>query len=133
VTGVSEENRTRGHIVSFDDLDHTRHAHEFVGADHGAPFCLIVVHTPPGGGPAVHRHPYLEAFIVEQGTATFRIGDTEQVVEAGHIVVSPAGEAHGFTNSGEDELRLVAVHGAERFTTEWLQDVDQTWASRPRR
>jgi mannose-6-phosphate isomerase-like protein (cupin superfamily) len=55
------------------------------------------------------------------------------VVEAGHVVVSPAGEAHGFTNSGVGELRLVAVHGAERFTTEWLHDVDQTWMSRPRR
>lgn len=27
-------------------------------------------------------------------------------------MVSPAGEAHGFTNTGSGELRLIAIHGA---------------------
>ena len=37
----------------------------------------------------------------------FRYGDATTVVEGGHVVVSPPGEAHGFTNTGADELRLV--------------------------
>jgi len=122
----------RGHVVRFDELDHTEHADELVGADHGAPFSLILVHSQPGVGPKVHRHPYVEAFIVDAGEATFRIGDETIVVPAGHVVVSPAGEAHGFTNSGPGELRLIAIHGADRFSTEWLSGFDETWASKPK-
>jgi mannose-6-phosphate isomerase-like protein (cupin superfamily) len=122
-----------GKILLLDDLEHTRHAHEFVGADHGdVPFSVILVHSEPGVGPKLHRHPYAEVFVVESGQATFRIGDAEAVVEAGHVVVSPPGEAHGFVNSGAGELRLVAIHGASRFDTEWLAGPDPTWTSKPR-
>jgi mannose-6-phosphate isomerase-like protein (cupin superfamily) len=122
-----------GHIVPFDDLEHSEHSHEFVGADHGeVPFCVILVHSRPGVGPKLHRHPYAEVFIVESGQATFRIGEEEVVVEGGHVVVSPPGEAHGFTNTGSDELRLTAIHGASRFSTEWLAGPDPTWTSKRR-
>jgi mannose-6-phosphate isomerase-like protein (cupin superfamily) len=122
-----------GHIVPFDDLEHSEHSHEFVGADHGeVPFCVILVHSRPGVGPKLHRHPYAEVFIVESGHATFRIGEDEVVVEGGHVVVSPPGEAHGFTNTGSDELRLTAIHGASRFSTEWLARPDPTWTSKRR-
>ena len=71
-----------GSIVAFDDLDHTEHAHEFVGAEHGdVPFSIILVHSEPGVGPKLHRHPYPEVFVVESGQATFRIGDATAVVE----------------------------------------------------
>jgi len=123
----------RGEIIPLDDLDHTEHSHELVGADHGdVPFCLILVHSAPGVGPKLHRHPYAEVFVVEEGEATFRIGTDTVVVAAGHVVVSPAGEAHGFTNTGSGTLRLVAIHGAPRFSTEWLAGDDPTWTSRPR-
>ena len=53
-------------IIPFDDLDHTRHSHEFVGAEHGdVPFSIILVHSAPGVGPKLHRHPYAEVFVVE--------------------------------------------------------------------
>ena len=122
----------RGTIVPFDDLAHTEHAHEFVGAEHGeVPFCVILVHSKPGVGPKLHRHPYPEVFVVEAGQATFRIGESTAVVEAGNVVVSPPGEAHGFVNSGVGELRLVAIHGASRFDTEWLAGPDPAWTSTP--
>jgi mannose-6-phosphate isomerase-like protein (cupin superfamily) len=121
----------RGTIVPFDALEHSEHAHELVGAEHGdVPFCVILVHSRTGVGPKVHRHPYPEVFIVEAGRATFRIGDETVDVDSGHVVISPAGEAHGFVNSGDGELRLTAIHGAPRFTTEWLEGVDPTWTSR---
>jgi mannose-6-phosphate isomerase-like protein (cupin superfamily) len=123
----------RGHIVSMDDLDHTEHAHEFVGAEHGdVPFSVILVHSSPGAGPKLHRHPYAEVFIVESGEATFRIGADTVVVAGGHVVVSPPGEAHGFTNTGAGELRLTAIHGAGRFDTEWLAGDDPVWRSPPK-
>ena len=72
-----------------------------------------------------------EVFLVESGTATFQIGSETIEVTGGHVVVSPPGEAHGFTNTGDGELRLTAIHGAERFTTEWLAGADPVWTSEP--
>jgi mannose-6-phosphate isomerase-like protein (cupin superfamily) len=119
-------------IISFDDLPHSEHSHEFVGADHeDSPFSLILVHVQPGHGPQVHRHPYAEVFVVESGAATFRIGSQTLEVTGGHVVVSPPGEAHSFTNTGKDELRLTAIHGAGQFTTEWLRGADPVWTSTP--
>ena len=68
-------------IIRFDELPHTRHSHEFVGADHGdVPFSIILVHSQPGAGPAVHTHPYAEVFVVDAGQATFVLGDETVVV-----------------------------------------------------
>ena len=122
-----------GRILDFDELEHTEHAHELEGGDHGeVPFSVILVHSRPGVGPKLHRHPYTEVFIVESGRATFRIGEEEIVVDGGQVVVSPPGEAHGFTNTGEGELRLTAIHGAGRFSTEWLDGADPAWTSLPK-
>jgi mannose-6-phosphate isomerase-like protein (cupin superfamily) len=132
-SAMTDLQQPRGHIVPFDELEHTEHAHEFVGAEHGeVPFSVILVHSQPGIGPKLHRHPYAEVFIVESGTATFRIGDETVVVEGGHVVVSPPGEAHGFTNTGSAELRVTAIHGSSRFDTEWLAGFDPAFASRPK-
>jgi mannose-6-phosphate isomerase-like protein (cupin superfamily) len=120
-------------IIKLDDLPHERHSHEFVGDDNGdVPFSVILVHSRPGVGPKLHRHPYAEVFIVESGTATFQIGDEFLDVEGGNVVVSPPGETHGFTNGGTDELRLTAIHGSGRFNTEWLAGPDPTWTSKPK-
>lgn len=119
-------------ILDLDDLPHESHSHEFVGADHDdVPFSIILVHSRPGAGPKLHRHPYAEVFLVESGEATFQIGDERLVVPAGRIVVSPPGEAHGFVNSGPGELRLIAIHAAGRFDTEWLAGPDPLWTSKP--
>ena len=100
---MTDEHET-GSIVAFDDLDHTEHAHEFVRRawrravlDHPRPFGT-------GVGPKLHRHPYAEVFVVHSGQATFRIGDATAIVDAGHVVVSPPGEAHGFVNTGPAQL-----------------------------
>jgi len=91
-------------LIALDELPHEPHSHEFVAGDYGdVPFSVILVHAGPGAGPRLHRHPYAELFVVEAGEATFRIGDDEMVVAAGHVVVSPPGEAHGFRNSGSAE------------------------------
>ena len=48
----------------------------------------------------------------------------------GHDDNSPPGEAHGFINSGDGELRLTAIHGAGQFDTEWLAGPDPAWTSK---
>jgi quercetin dioxygenase-like cupin family protein len=117
-------------IIELDDLPHTTHAHEFVGAEHGdVPISLILVHVLPGAGPALHRHPYAEVFVVESGQATFQLGDEKIVVEGGHIVIGPPDIPHGFSNTGPGELRLIAIHCAPKFNTDWVSRPDPTWVS----
>ena len=118
-------------LIDLDDLPHTAHAHELIGADHGnVPVSLILVHSPPGTGPAMHRHPYPELFVVETGEATIRVGDAEVVAVRGQIAIAPANVAHGFTNTGSGELRLTAIHTASKFDTEWVAGTDREWASK---
>ncbi|HEX5451566.1 MAG TPA: cupin domain-containing protein, partial [Candidatus Limnocylindrales bacterium] len=119
-------------VISLDELDHTPDAHDFVGGDHDVPFSVILIHTPAGGGPKVHRHPYPEVFIVDAGEATFRLGDATRHVTAGHVVVGPSMVPHGFTNSGSSELRIVAIHGSPSFMTEWLDGAGGAWISKRR-
>jgi quercetin dioxygenase-like cupin family protein len=119
-------------FIDVDDLPRTPHAHEFVGADHGeVPFSIILVDAPPEAGPRLHRHPYPEVFVIQSGQATIQLGGEEIVVVAGQIAIAPTNVAHGFTNSGSTALRLVAIHGAATFDTEWLAlaGPDPAWAS----
>jgi len=128
------ENRAMRSLIDFDDLPQTENAHEFVGADYGeVPFSIILVHSAPGAGPRLHRHPYAEVFVVESGQATFQLGDDEIVVGSGQIVVGPSNVPHGFTNTGRGELRLTAIPGAANFNTEWLSGSDPVWTSKPKR
>jgi len=95
---------------------------EFQGYHLGAGVSFIVVDAPPGGGPKLHRHPYEEVFIVQEGIATFTVGDEQIEVQGGQVVVVPAGVAHKFVNSGEERLRQVDIHASERFVSEWLEN-----------
>jgi quercetin dioxygenase-like cupin family protein len=117
------------HLIDRAGLPRTQHSHELVGNKHGLPISLILVHSAPGTGPDMHRHPYPEVFVIEQGQATFRVGDTELVGESGQIVIAPANAYHGFTNTGTGELRLTAIHTAPTFDTEWLGRPDAGWVS----
>src|SRR5919109_3645226 len=120
--------RMRDLVIPLADLAPTPHSNEFVGAEHGdVPFSIILVHSQPGVGPKLHRHPYAEVFVVDSGQATFQLGDETVVVREGHLVVGPPNVPHGFMNTGIGELRLVAIHGASRFVTEWLAGADPVW------
>ena len=110
-------------IVRLDELPLSNIAREFVGADHGGVgICAILVEAPPGAGPSLHRHPYPEVLITQEGTATFLLGEDgeRREVGAGEIVVVPAGQWHGFVNSGEGPLRQLDIHVSASFHTEWL-------------
>jgi quercetin dioxygenase-like cupin family protein len=96
-------------------------ARELVGDDHGGVgVCVIFVDAPPGGGPGLHKHPYEEIFIVQEGEATFIAGEEEQRAWGGDIVIVPADTPHAFTNSGDGPLRQIDIHVSPRFSTEWL-------------
>jgi len=108
-------------FLRIDELPLSNIARELVGADHGGVgVCVILVDAPPGRGPSLHRHPYPEVFMTQEGTATVFLGDEEREVGAGEIVIVPAGQWHGFVNSGDGPLRQVDIHVSASFETEWL-------------
>ena len=110
-------------VVSVGELPATETARELVGADHGdVGVCVILVDAPPGRGPSLHRHPYEEVFVVQEGEATFVAGGEERVVRGGEIVIVPAGMPHKFVNSGDGPLRQLDIHVSPRFDTEWLDE-----------
>ena len=110
-------------IIDKADLAHSETSYEFEGHHHEAGVSFIVIEdAPPGSGPKLHRHPYDEVFVVQEGTAIFTTGDEVIEVSGGQIVVVQAGVPHKFVNSGAGRLRQIDIHASERFITEWLED-----------
>ena len=93
---------------------------EFTGDELGARVSIILVDTPPGRGPSLHRHQYEEVFAVQKGEVTFTIAGEERVARAGDVVVVPPDTPHAFVNTGGEPLGMVAVHVNPTFVTEWL-------------
>ena len=108
--------------ISLDDLPGPPEAHRFIGAQHGGlPISMFLVDDGPGTGPLLHRHPYPEVFVVHSGEASFEIDDLQLTATAGDILIAPAMSAHRFTNTGEANLRITAIHTAPEMHTEWLE------------
>jgi len=91
------------------------------GAAHGATISLIFDHSEPGMGPRLHRHPYDETWVVQEGNLTFQLGDTRHNAGAGDIITAPAGVPHKFTNDGPRRSNLICIHASPTFNTEWLE------------
>ena len=109
-------------LVNSQSLPGSPGAHRLVGADHdGLPISLFLVDARPGEGPALHRHPYPELFIVHAGRAEFEIGETRLTATAGDVLIAPAQSAHRFANTGHEQLRITAIHTAPDMATEWLE------------
>ncbi len=99
-------------VLPIADLRSSPTASLFEGRRHAddVEVSCFVVATPPGRGPRLHKHPYPEVFVVQEGEATFTAGDEEALVTGGHIVVVPADTPHRFVNSGDELLRMVTIH-----------------------
>jgi quercetin dioxygenase-like cupin family protein len=107
-------------VIREETLPSSASAREFVGDDHGVAMTFVSVDAAPGEGPSLHRHPYDEVLVVLDGKATLHDGASKREVRAGDIVVIPAGQPHGFVNSGDRRLRQIDIHASPRFATEWL-------------
>jgi mannose-6-phosphate isomerase-like protein (cupin superfamily) len=121
----SDRSRDRGAARVFykADLAVSESVFEFEGGRHGgASVSIIVIEgSRPGSGPRLHRHPYEEIFVVQEGDVTFTVGEEEIEASGGQVVVVPAGVPHKFVNTGTGPLRQVDIHPAGRFVTEWLE------------
>lgn len=95
---------------------------DFEGADLGSDVSVIFVDAPPGHGPALHHHPYIETFIVQAGRARFSVDGRTIEATGGDVVVAPAGAVHGFTTLEPDGARMVNIHSGPRFRTIWVEE-----------
>ena len=95
---------------------------EFQGRDHGSGVSVIKVNTDEvRAGPALHRHPYDETFVIRRGEAEFVVGDQVLTGRGGQIIVVPPHTAHKFTKTGAERLEMLDIHASDVFVTEWLE------------
>lgn len=110
-------------LVHKDDLPHSATSHRFDGHAFGAVgVSFFWTDAPPGTGPRLHRHPYAEVFVIQEGCVSFTVGDETIEVSGGDIVVVPAGQPHKFVNLGPGPARHLDIHSSERMSTEWLEE-----------
>ena len=107
-------------VLRIENLPDSGNSYRFDGVEHAAPVSFFLLHTQPGEGPSLHHHPYAETFIIQEGQATFTIGEETVEAHAGDILVAPADTPHAFVNSGSAVLRSVNIHPVAEMQTAWL-------------
>ena len=91
----------------------------FAGADHGARVSVLLVDAAPGQAEEWHRHPVEEVVVVQNGEATFFLGELQRrIVRAGEVVRIPADVTHRCVNTGSARFTAVAAHGAPQIVTQ---------------
>jgi mannose-6-phosphate isomerase-like protein (cupin superfamily) len=114
-------------IISKEELSADGFTWEFQGYQYDdTNVSFIIVEAQPGEGVKLHSHPYKEVFIVQEGQATYTVGDSIIEVTAGQIVIGPADVPHKFVNSGTGTLRQVDIHVSPRFITTWYDEEPAT-------
>lgn len=96
----------------------------FEGHQFGAPVSLFLVDAEPGGGSALHVHPYVETWVVRKGEAEFTVGGERTRAFPGDIVVAAANVPHRFENVGMGRLELVCIHPNEAIVQTEIEEPD---------
>jgi mannose-6-phosphate isomerase-like protein (cupin superfamily) len=118
-----QETRVDYTILNRDELPRDGNTYEFQGFLHNnTDVSFIWVDMPPGQGVRLHKHPYQEIFIIQEGSATFTVGSTSLEAQAGQIIMVPGDVPHKFINSGERQLRQIDIHLNKQFITIWLEE-----------
>ena len=102
-------------FLDLNELPFEGMSYEFHGEEQAAPISAYIVNAPPGKGPPLHTHPYVETIFMIEGRATVTIGNETREVNAGAIAVVPANTPHKFVNSGDGLLRQIDVHASPKF------------------
>ena len=110
-------------VLSRDGLPYDGNTYEFEGIQHqDTNVSFIWVDMPPGGTIRLHKHPYQEIFIIEEGVSTFIVGSGTLEARAGQIILVPAEVPHKFMNLSDKQLKQMDIHVNKRFITDWLED-----------
>jgi mannose-6-phosphate isomerase-like protein (cupin superfamily) len=107
-------------VIRVEDLGLGENSEVFNGHEHGATVSIFLSHNRQGTGPALHKHPYEEVFIVEAGDVLFTVGDDAVEAGPGDVIVVPPDTPHKFTSRGETH-RQISIHPVARMETEWLE------------
>jgi mannose-6-phosphate isomerase-like protein (cupin superfamily) len=109
--------------MNITELPHRGRSNVLEGYLYGDVNVSLTFHDgPPGAGPKLHRHPYAEVFIIQEGRAIFTVGDVTTDATAGHILIAQANQPHKFINSGNVPLRLIGIHNGPKLIQEELED-----------
>lgn len=109
-------------ILHRDELPSDANTYEFEGVKYqDTEVSFIWVDMPPGGSVRLHKHPYKEIFIVQEGVSSFTVGSSTLEAHAGQVVIVPADIPHKFINAGDGQLRQIDIHVNPHFITEWLE------------
>ncbi len=94
----------------------------YKGSEHGpASISIIFSDSEPGEGPKLHKHPYDETWIVQEGRVQMWIGDETIEAKAGDIGVAPPDTPHKFKNIGDGVAKLICIHSSPTAIGEWLE------------
>jgi len=108
-------------VINKVELPSSEIGWEFEGSQYGdTNVSFLLIDASPGSGPQLHSHPYEEIFVVQEGQATFTVGEATIEATDGQIVIVPAGVPHKFVNSGTGSLRQIDIHPSPRMITTWL-------------
>ena len=110
-------------ILRRDELPHDGNTYEFQGIQHqDTNVSFIWVDMPPGGTIRLHKHPYQEIFIIQEGLATFTVDSVTLEARAGQVIIVPADVPHKFMNLSHKQLKQIDIHVSRQFLTHWLED-----------
>lgn len=110
-------------VINRVDLPRDGSTFEFEGFHYpGTDVSFIWVDMPPGGMVRLHKHPYQEIFIVQEGVSTFLVGSSTLEAHAGQVILVSPDTPHKFMNAGNVQLRQVDIHVSKQFVTDWLED-----------
>ncbi len=110
-------------IINRNNLPFLGDTYEFEGLRYSdTRVSFIWVDMKPGDGVRLHKHPYEEIFIVQEGMAIYTVGSTIIEACAAQIIIVPADTPHKFSNTGDQWLKQIDIHVSPKFITEWLED-----------
>ena len=80
--------------IGNDELPNNGAVYRFEGYLYGdVDVSFFLSDTAPGKGPDLHKHPYEEIFVVQEGELTFTVGEDTIEATGGQIVNVPASAA----------------------------------------
>ena len=110
-------------LLNRDELPFDGNTYEFIGSQHqDTEVSFIWVDMPPGGSVRLHKHPYKEIFIIQEGVATFTVGSETLEAHARQVIVVTAETPHKFMNRSDQRLKQVDIHVSNEFITDWLEE-----------
>ena len=76
-------------VISNAEIPNNGSVYTFEGYQYGeVDVSFFLSDTAPGKGPDLHKHPYDEVFVVQEGELTFTVGEDTIKATGGQIVIA---------------------------------------------